>query len=175
MKPNTAAAADVLRCPDKTVQLVLKKKKKKKSRFVLCLFSLSPSSPSCLCLSSNDPSSFSPCKRVYSSIWTQPNSIVEGFCLRQSHRRAVVECGAHGPGQIELNALPGLWRDAAAVERNRQCVNSCSLATPSYLKVLISALFHSPAINWDTTDAFCILRHNKTIFIVLDSSFFFFF
>lgn len=48
-------------------------------------------------------------------------SIVKAFCLRQSHRRAVVECGARGPGQIELNALPGskeaqlLWREIGYV------------------------------------------------------------
>lgn len=34
-----------------------------------------------------------------------PNSIAEAFCLRLSHRRAVAECAARGPGQIELNAL----------------------------------------------------------------------
>ena len=104
MKANTVAAADVLWRPDKTVQLVLKKQHALSSHsFFVYLLSLSR-----LCLSSNDPSSFSPCKRVYRSIWPQPNGIVEAFCLRQSHRRAVVECGAHGPGQIELNALPGL-------------------------------------------------------------------
>lgn len=99
LKADTTTAADVLRSPDKTIQLVLKNS-------TLSL-SLSPSFPSRLCLSSNDPFTFSPCKRVYRSIWPQSNSIVEAFCLKQSRRRAVVEFGAHGPGQIELNALPG--------------------------------------------------------------------
>lgn len=58
MKANTVAAADVLWSPDKTMQLVLKN--------TLCVLSLSlsPSSPFRLCLSSDDPSSFSSCKHV---------------------------------------------------------------------------------------------------------------
>lgn len=98
-KLTQAAAAVVLWSPDKTIQ--------KYSSLCVLSLSLFPSSRSHLCLSSNNTSSFSPCKHVYRSIWPQPNSLVEAFCLGQSHRRAVVECGAHGPGQIELNALPG--------------------------------------------------------------------
>lgn len=117
MKANTAAAADVLWSPDKNTHTTVLKN----STLCVLSLSLSPLCPSRLCLSSNDPSSFSSCKRVYRSIWPQPNSIVEAFCLRQSHRRAVVECGAHGPGQIELNALAGseetqlLWRETGYV------------------------------------------------------------
>ncbi len=98
----------------------------------------------------------------------QPNSIVEAFCLRQSRRRAVVECRAHGPGQIELNALPGseetqlLWRETGYVwihvpkqplvsKGPDQCTLSLSGYQLGYNRCL------------------CLLRHNKMIFIVSDS------
>lgn len=102
MKVNTVAAADVLWSPDKTTQLVVEN-----STLCVLSLSLSPSFRFRLFLSSNDPSRFSSCKRIYVSIWPQPKSIIVAFCLKQSHRRAVVECGAHGPRQIELNALLG--------------------------------------------------------------------
>lgn len=118
MKANTMAAAAVLPRPDKTVQPL------KKARFVSVL------SPSLLCLSSNDPSSFSHCKHVHTSNPAHdPAAASRPLCLRRSHRRAVAECGAHGP-----ECINGLWRDAAAAERGWLCVNSCSLATPCIKK-----------------------------------------
>ena len=102
MKANTTAAADVLQRPDNTIQLVLENS-------VLSVLSL-PLSRSfplvCVYLVMTHPV-FHP--GSMSTVQSGPaiESIMEAFCLRLRHGRAVVQCGAHGPGQIELNALPG--------------------------------------------------------------------
>lgn len=92
------AAADVLRSPDKT----------KTARFVFSLFLCLRHLPLiCVYLLMTLPV-FRPERVSTVQSGPRPKSTVEAFCLRQSHRRAVVECGAHGPEQIELNALPRL-------------------------------------------------------------------
>ena len=93
-----AAAADVLRSPDKT----------KTARFVFSLFLCLRHLPLIGVYLVTTRPVFHPERVSPVQSGLRPKSAAEAFCLRQSHWRAVVKCGAHGPEQIELNALPRL-------------------------------------------------------------------
>lgn len=162
MKANTVAAAVVLWSPDKTIR--------KYSPLCVLSLSLFPSSRSHLCLSSNNPPVFLPVSM--STVQSGPNLIasLRPFVLSRATGEQLLNVVHMVPGRLSWMHYQALKRRSCCTERLAMC-ELMSLSNPLYLKVLIGALFHFVAISWDTTDAFCLLRHSKMIFIVSDSSF----
>lgn len=107
-----------------------------------------------------------------STVQSGPNLIasLRPFVLSRATGEQLLNVVHMVPGRLSWMHYQALKRRSCCTERLAMC-ELMSLSNPSYLKVLISALFHFVAISWDTTDAFCLLRHSKMIFIVSDSSF----
>lgn len=140
MKANTAPAADVLWTPDK----------KKTAHFVHSL-----------CLSHNDPSSFTLWACLpFNPLLSPPNLRTSPgpFCPTEPPQKSCCWVWAHVvQGQIELNALVGSLKRRSCCTGKQGTCEFMFLSNPSYLKVLISSLFHStrtqqmPFVYSDTT------------------------
>lgn len=76
---------------------------------------------------------------------------------------------SHGRGRLSRMYYQAVKRRSCCGEKQAMC-EFMFLSNPSYLKVLIGALFHFMSIGWGTADAFCLFRHNNELFIVTDSS-----
>lgn len=111
-----------------------KKPKTKNSLFGVPSLSMSPYSPVCLYLSSNDPSSFPCCKQVHvTNLGRSLMALLSPFVLGKATAEQLVNV-VHMADWAEC--IRGFWRDAAAAEVKKKktlCVNSCSLAT-SHIK-----------------------------------------
>lgn len=107
-----------------------------------------------------------------STVQSGPNLIasLKPFVLGRATGEQLLNVVHMVPGRLSWMHYQALKRRSCCTERLAMC-ELMSLSNPSYLKVLISALFHFVAISWDTTDAFCLLRRSKMIFIVSDPSF----